>query len=204
MHIPDGLLSAPVSVGTYIAAAGAIGYSVKKLKNFPPEKIPLLGASAAAVFVAQMVNFPVMAGVSGHLLGGALVGILLGPYAGVLVMSAVLLVQALLFGDGGITALGANILTMGVIGPFLGYYLYKYAGRFKMIAAFVAGWLAVMLGAALASVFAGLSGTVPFGKFLTLMLTYHAVIGLIEGVLTVAILAALQKVERMEVAVDEG
>ena len=113
MHIPDGLLSMPVIVVTYAIMIAVVVYSAKKLKNLPENKIPLLGLFAAGIFAAQMVNFPIIGGVSGHLLGATLVAILLGPYAAVLVMTAVLIIQTLLFGDGGITALGANILNMG-------------------------------------------------------------------------------------------
>ncbi len=113
LHIPDGLLSMPVIVVTYAIMIAVVVYSAKKLKNLPENKIPLLGLFAAGIFAAQMVNFPIIGGVSGHLLGATLVAILLGPYAAVLVMTAVLIIQTLLFGDGGITALGANILNMG-------------------------------------------------------------------------------------------
>lgn len=117
MHIPDGLLSAPVIVITYAITVLAVLYASKKLRNFPEERIPpLLGLFAAGIFAAQMVNFPIIGGgVSGHLLGGAtLVAIILGPpHASVIVMTSVLLIQTLLFGDGGITAIGANILNMG-------------------------------------------------------------------------------------------
>ena len=121
MHIPDGLLSTPVTLATYLISGPAVYLAAKKMEKEDEEKIPLLGLAAAAIFVAQMVNFPVMSGVSGHLLGATLIAILFGPSASVLVMSSVLIIQTLLFGDGGITALGANILNMGIIGAFVGY-----------------------------------------------------------------------------------
>ena len=193
MHIPDGLLSTPVIAGTYLITAGTVLYASKKAKDIPEEKLPLLGLTAAAIFVAQMVNFPVMAGVSGHLLGAALVAILFGPYASVLVMTAVLIIQTFLFGDGGVTALGANIFNMGIIGAFVGYYTYHYLKKTgTYLASFLAGWISVMLGALAASIEIGISGIVPFVPFLTLMLTYHSVIGVIEGVLTMVLVKALQ------------
>lgn len=176
MHIPDGLLSTPVIVVTYAITILAVAYSSRKLKEMPEEKIPLLGLFAAGIFAAQMVNFPIIGGVSGHLLGATLVAVLLGPpYAAVIVMTSVLLIQTLLFGDGGITAIGANILNMGLIGAFIGYWVYS---RLKSIhegfAMGLAAWLSVVLGAALASVEIGLSHSLPFTKVLSLMVGYHA------------------------------
>ncbi|ASJ06744.1 energy-coupling factor ABC transporter permease [Thermococcus pacificus] len=193
MHIPDGLLSTPVIAVTYIITALAVGYSARKLKDFPEEKIPLLGLFAAGIFAAQMVNFPIIGGVSGHLLGATLVAILLGPYAAVMVMTAVLLIQTLLFGDGGITAIGANILNMGLIGAFIGYALYtKLKNINETLAMGLSAWLSVVLGAALASVEIGLSHSLPFLRVLTLMVGYHSIIGIGEAVLTVLIVHAVR------------
>ncbi len=201
MHIPDGLLSTPVIASTYLLTGATVLYASKKVKEeVDEERLPLLGLMAAGIFVAQMVNFPVMAGVSGHLLGASLVAILFGPYSAILVMTSVLIIQTFLFGDGGITALGANILNMGIISAFVGFYLYKWLSPInKTLASFAAGWISVELGALMASIEVGLSGIVPFLPFLKLMLTYHAVIGIIEGVLT-ALLVSLLYMEIRELS----
>ncbi|MFM7440684.1 MAG: energy-coupling factor ABC transporter permease, partial [Snowella sp.] len=126
LHIPDGFLSLPVSLVTGAFSLVLLIISLKQVeKDYQDRVVPLMGVCAAFVFAAQMINFPIPGGTSGHLLGGTLVGILLGPWAGSLVMTVVFIVQALLFQDGGLTALGANIFNMGLIGTFGGHYLYK-------------------------------------------------------------------------------
>lgn len=193
MHIPDGLLSVPMIIITYAITITGIVYSLRKLKNFPEDKIPLLGLFAAGVFAAQMVNFPIIGGVSGHLLGATLVAILLGPYATVLVMTAVLIIQTLLFGDGGITAIGANILNMGIVGAFLGYTVYlKLKTINESLAIGLASWLSVVVGATLTAIEIGLSKSLPFMKVLTLMISYHAIIGIGEAILTLFIIKAIK------------
>ncbi len=204
MHIPDGLLSAPVIVITYAITVLAVLYASKKLRNFPEERIPpLLGLFAAGIFAAQMVNFPIIGGVSGHLLGATLVAIILGPpHASVIVMTSVLLIQTLLFGDGGITAIGANILNMGLVGAFVGYGIYSRfrGGINETLATSLAAWFSVVLGAALASVEIGLSHSLPFLRVLALMVGYHSIIGIGEAVLTVLIVHAVRaKLPSMEV-----
>ncbi|MCO6041525.1 energy-coupling factor ABC transporter permease [Thermococcus alcaliphilus] len=193
MHIPDGLLSLPVIVVTYAVTIGILAYSLRKLKDFPEEKIPLLGLFAAGIFAAQMVNFPIIGGVSGHLLGAVLVAVLLGPYAAVLVMTTVLLIQTLLFGDGGITAIGANILNMGIVGAFVGYWIYSKLKNFnEAFGIALASWSAVVLGAFLTSIEIGISHSLPFGKVLGLMVGYHAVIGIGEALITLFVVNALK------------
>lgn len=193
MHIPDGLLSLPVALATYAITVAVVAYSLRKLRDFPEERIPLLGLLGAGGFAAQMGNFPIVGGVSGHLLGAVLLSVLVGPYAAVVVMSAVLLVQTLLFGDGGVTAIGANILNMGILGAFLGYWVYTRLKRVnELLAIGAASWLAVVLGAALASVEIGLSHSIPFTKVLTLMVGYHALIGVGEAVITLFVVNALR------------
>src|SRR4030043_1769745 len=126
MHIPDGFISTPVAAAGIAVAAGSVAYAVRATnKNMGEKQIPLMGVLAAFIFAAQMLNFPVIGGTSGHLIGAALAAILLGPWAGVLIMTCVLIVQCLVFQDGGLLALGANVLNMGIIAPFAGYYLYK-------------------------------------------------------------------------------
>ena len=121
MHIPDGFLNAATAVTTSVVSAGGIGYSVKRAnKKLGEAHVPLMGIMGAFIFAAQMLNFPVAGGTSGHLIGGALAAILLGPWAGTLIMACVLIVQCLVFQDGGITALGANIFNMGLCGQLRG------------------------------------------------------------------------------------
>ncbi|AEC52394.1 ABC-type cobalt transport system, CbiM permease component [Pyrococcus sp. NA2] len=193
MHIPDGLLSIKIAGITFIITLGVLAYSLRKLKEYPEERIPLLGLFAAGIFAAQMINFPIIGGVSGHLLGATLVAILLGPYPAVIVMTAVLIVQTFLFGDGGITALGANILNMGIVGAFIGYGIYsKLKPLNEQLAIGIASWCSVVLGAILASLEIGLSNTLPLFKVMTLMLGYHSIIGIGEAILTILIINAVR------------
>jgi cobalt/nickel transport system permease protein len=199
MHIPDGFLAPQVAVGTGVVAAGAVGYALRRADRTLDERaVPLLGVTGAFVFAAQMLNFPVAGGTSGHFLGAALAAVLLGPWTACLVLAVVLGMQAFVFADGGVTALGANILNMGVVGG-LGAGLVLAAGRRVLPGtqtAFlglvgIAAWLAVMAGAAATAVELGLSGTVPLGTVLPAMLGVHAVIGAGEAVITVAAVSAV-------------
>jgi cobalt/nickel transport system permease protein len=152
-----------------------------------------MGVCAAFIFAAQMINFPIPGGTSGHLLGGTLAGVLLGPWAGSLVMAVVFIVQAFLFQDGGITVLGANITNMGLIGTFGGYYLYRtirYAlGRDTWrgigIGTAVAAWTSVVVASIVVAIQLALSGTVPLGVALTAMAFWHVLIAIGEAVITV-------------------
>ena len=126
MHIPDGFINAGVSAAAGVVSAGGIGYSLVKAKETLSEKLaPMAGLVAAFIFAVQMLNFPVAAGTSGHLLGGCLAAILVGPYAGAVAVAVVLVVQALLFADGGLTALGLNVLNMALITSFGGYAIFR-------------------------------------------------------------------------------
>jgi len=164
-----------------------------------PEKIPVMGVAGAFVFAAQMINFPVVGGTSGHLLGAALVAILLGPWAAVLVMTAVLVIQCFVFQDGGALALGANVLNMGLVGVLLGYATYASVGKIsrrvsvRYVASFLAAWVAVMAGAFLCSWELIISGTAAPQVVLPAMLGVHALIGAGEGVITVAALALVSR-----------
>jgi cobalt/nickel transport system permease protein len=196
MHIPDGFLSPEVAVVTGVAAAGAVAIGLRRAEaTLDERRVPLLGVTAAFVFAAQMLNFPVAGGTSGHFLGAALAAILLGPWAASVVLAVVLGVQALLFADGGITALGANVLNMGVIGGLGAGAVMRLAPRHSrgafLAAAAVAAWLAVMAGAAATAVQLAVSGTVPLGTVLPAMLGVHAVIGAGEAVITVAAVSAV-------------
>ena len=194
LHIPDGFLSPSVSLFTWIIAVVLIGFSLKKVRGHYAERaVPLMGVCAAFIFAAQMINFPIPGGTSGHLLGGTLAGVLLGPWAGSLVMAVVFIVQALFFQDGGLTVLGANIVNMGLIGTFGGYYLYLgirkafgfHRWRSMAIAVAVAAWTSVVVAALACALQLALSGTVPPLVALFAMLSWHILIGIGEAVITV-------------------
>jgi cobalt/nickel transport system permease protein len=200
MHAPDGFLSVPVAVVLWAVAALAIVVSVQRTGRTLDERaVPLMGVTAAFIFAAQMINFPVVGGTSGHMLGAVLAAILLGPWAATLVMASVVAVQGLLFGDGGLLAMGANIVNMGVIGTMGGYAIYRGLcvllggeGRGRLPAAGLAAWSAVMLGAAATSFELALSGTSPLVVVLPAMLGTHALIGIGEAVVTMAALALIR------------
>lgn len=198
MHIPDGYLSLPVSLVTGIIAIALITLSLNRVQSEYKERtVPLMGVSAAFIFAAQMVNFPIIGGTSGHLLGGTLAGILLGPWAGSLVMSVVFIVQSVMFQDGGLTALGANITIMGLIGTFGGYYLYQFLrtliGRNTWsgmsIGTAIASWTSVVVAAGLCALMLALSDTVPLAVGLTAMLSWHFMIGIGEAFITLAVIS---------------
>jgi cobalt/nickel transport system permease protein len=199
MHIPDGFLSNEVAAAAAVPAIAAVAVGLRKATTELDEKrVPLLGVTAAFIFAVQMLNFPVAGGTSGHLLGAALAAILLGPWLACVVMAVVLTAQAFIFADGGITALGANILNMGVIGAlFVGFgmiWALKLLppGRGCYLGATaVASWLAVMLGALATSVELGLSDTIPLSTVLPAMLGVHSLIGIGEAVITVAAVSAV-------------
>jgi cobalt/nickel transport system permease protein len=194
LHIPDGFLSFVVSIICWVISAITISVAVSRSnKSLGERQIPLMGIMAAFIFAAQMINFPVAGGTSGHLLGGALAAITLGPWAGMLVMTAVIAVQALLFQDGGLLVMGANILNMGLITAAIGYGLYRSvsSGRsrtLKLTVAGIAAWLSVMAGALFTSLQLWLSGTSQLQIVIPAMLTVHALIGLGEALITVAAL----------------
>lgn len=194
MHIPDGFLNLPVIFVTWVIAIGLIALALSRSQaEYQERAVPLMGVCAAFIFAAQMINFPIPGGTSGHLLGGTLAGALLGPWAGSLVMVAVFIVQAVLFQDGGLTVLGANIFNMGLIGTFAGYYLYKAIrfaiGRNKLsgmvTGAAVAAWTSVIVGSLLCAIELAISGTVPLTVALAAMATWHVIIGIGEAAITV-------------------
>jgi cobalt/nickel transport system permease protein len=190
----------PVAVALWAVAGMAIIVSVRRAGRTLDERaVPLMGVSAAFIFAAQMINFPVVGGTSGHLLGAVLAAILLGPWAGTLVMASVIAVQGLLFGDGGLLAMGANIVNMGLVGTVGGYAIYRGLclvlggeDRARLPAAGLAAWCAVMLGAAAASFELALSGTSTLAVVLPAMLGTHALIGIGEAVVTMAALALIR------------
>ena len=193
LHIPDGFLSFIVSILCWAITAITISVAVSRSNKLLGERqIPLMGVMAAFIFAAQMINFPVAGGTSGHLLGGALAAITLGPWAGMLVMTAVIAVQALLFQDGGLLVMGANILNMGLITAAIGYGLYRSVSTgnrtLKLAVAGIAAWLSVMAGALFTSLQLWLSGTSQLQIVIPAMLGVHALIGLGEAFITVAAL----------------
>lgn len=198
MHIPDGFLSIVISIICWIATAGVIGLAISKTnKSLGEKQIPLMGVMAAFIFAAQMINFPVAGGTSGHLLGGALAAIVLGPWAGMLVMTSVIAVQALLFQDGGLVVMGANILNMGLVTTVVGYGLYRssvsQSKSVKLTIAGVAAWLSVMTGALFTALELWLSGTSGLQIVIPAMLGVHALIGLGEALITVSALGFIMQ-----------
>jgi cobalt/nickel transport system permease protein len=200
-HIPDGFLSTTVSVTTLASAAAVTAYAARRAGDGLEERAgPTLGLATAAVFAAQAVNFPVVAGTSGHLLGGVLVAVMFGPWAGYLVLTGVLIVQALVFADGGLTALGANVLNIAGVGALFGYGLYRAlvallgAGtRCRALAAAGAAYSATVVTGAAVGLELGLSAIAPTRLAMAAMASVHAVMGLVEGTLTGLIVWALAR-----------
>src|SRR3954453_15697333 len=199
MHIPDGFLSGQVALVAAVPAVAAVAWGLRSAdRSLDDSRAPLLGVVAAFVFAVQMLNFPVAGGTSGHVLGATLAAVLLGPWIACLVMAVVVTTQAFAFADGGVTALGANVLNMGVVGALLAGWTVAAAVRvlspqrplyLAVVAA--ASWVAVMAGAAATSVELALSGTVPLGTVLPAMLAVHALIGVGEAAITVAAVNAV-------------
>jgi len=196
MHIPDGMLSPQVWVPLAGASAVAVGLAARKAREQLEEKqIPVAGVLGAFVFAAQMINFPVLAGTTGHLVGAALVTVLLGPWLAILVMSCVLIAQCLVFQDGGLTALGANIFNMALLGCAVTAVVQRAARglvggyRGDVAAGVVGAWLAVFLGAIACALELVASGRFPLRESLIAMGGVHAIIGAFEGTITAVALA---------------
>jgi cobalt/nickel transport system permease protein len=195
VHIPDGFLD-PVTAGvTYLVS---IAYAVYAFRRLRAEKgrVELVTPLAAGIFAAQMLNWPLPGGTSLHFVGGALSGILLGPWLGFLPMFLVLLVQCLLFHDGGITALGANLLNMAIIDVLAGYAVYKLVPqRYKVFGAFLGGWLGITLAGLACGVEIGVSSQLPYGLAVTVpvMAGWHAALGIVEGAITAAVVSYISR-----------
>lgn len=194
LHIPDGFLSFVVSAICWAISVLILSIAISRTnKSLGEKQVPLMGVMAAFIFAAQMINFPVAGGTSGHLLGGALAAIVLGPWAAMLVMTAVIAVQSLLFQDGGLLVMGANILNMGILTSVIGYGLYRAVlgkpQRVKLAVAGLAAWLSVMTGALATALQLWLSGTSHLQTVTLAMLGVHALIGMGEALITVAALA---------------
>ncbi|MFD4914518.1 energy-coupling factor ABC transporter permease [Streptomyces virginiae] len=201
MHVPDGFINAPVSVAAGVVAAAAVAVSLRGARRELDERTaPLAGLVAAFIFAVQMLNFPVAAGTSGHLLGGALAAILVGPYTGVLCVSVVLLMQGILFADGGLTALGVNITVMGVVTVVVAHAIFRgllrilpSTRRSVTVAAFTGALLSVPAAAAAFTAVYAIGGTtdVPIGKVITAMVGVHVLIGIGEAAITAATVGAV-------------
>ncbi|NEC04016.1 energy-coupling factor ABC transporter permease [Streptomyces sp. SID7909] len=201
MHVPDGFINAPVSAVAGVVAAGAVAVSLRGARRELNERTaPLAGLVAAFIFAVQMLNFPVAAGTSGHLLGGALAAILVGPYTGVLCISVVLLMQGILFADGGLTALGVNVLDMGIVTTVVAYALFRglvgvlpRTRRSMTAASFVAALVSVPAAACAFTLMYWIGGTtdIPIGKVFTAMVGVHVLIGIGEAVITALTVGAV-------------
>jgi cobalt/nickel transport system permease protein len=195
MHLPDHYLSPEICVASAAAAASglAVGFWRFRGQSKPPATV--FATAAAGIFAAQMVNFPVGGGTSGHLIGATLAAVLLGVWPAMVLMTVVLAVQCLLFADGGMAALGANILNMAVIAPFVGWNVYRLANGARtslprqMIAGALAAWASVVAAAAACSFELAASGTKPLGETLAAMISVHAIIGLGEALITAGVIA---------------
>jgi cobalt/nickel transport system permease protein len=197
MHIPDGFINAPTAVATGVVAAGTVAYALRDARErLGDRQVPLVALTGAFIFAVQMLNFPVAAGTSGHLIGGALAAILLGPWVGALVLAIVLLIQALFFGDGGITALGANITLMGLVAGTGGYYLFRVLAAVLpksrsgfLTATAVTSWATVVVASMVCAVFLMLNDF-PEQTFAA-MVGLHALIGIGEAVITTIVVGAV-------------
>lgn len=196
MHIPDGFLDTKTWITATAASGVAITYAVKKANKELEEKDPpLMGVLAAFIFAAQMINFPVAGGTSGHFVGGALATILLGPWKAMLAMSSVIVIQAFLFGDGGISTLGANIFNMAILAPSAAYLIYGLLRRFSMpTAAFTAGLVSTVLTALAVALELFVSGTSPLAVTASLMTGWHLLIGIGEGLITATTIGYLARI----------
>jgi cobalt/nickel transport system permease protein len=200
MHIPDGFLDTKTAVATAGLAVTGLGVALRAARrHLPPRRVPLLGLAGAFIFAAQMINFPVAGGTSGHLIGAVLVGALLGPSAAVIVISTVLIVQCLMFADGGISALGANIFNMAVVSGVGGWGVYALVKRVVkglfgcVMAAAFAGWCGTVLAAVTCAGELSVSQTVRWSVALPAMAGIHMLIGIGEGLITALILAGIAR-----------
>jgi cobalt/nickel transport system permease protein len=194
LHIPDGFLSTAVSLLCWAASIMLLVVAVRKAQaDYDERLIPTAGVLAAFIFAAQMLNFPVAGGTSGHLIGAALAFIVLGPWLGLLVMTAVIALQALLFQDGGLIVMGANILVMGIVPGFAGYGIYRLVAnrsqRVKLAAAGGGAWLSIVAASLVTALLLAFSGTANLELVVPVMVGVHMLIGMGEALVTMAALA---------------
>ncbi len=201
LHIPDGFLNLPVALLGWLLMLVMVWLALRQTRDqLGQRQIPLMGILAAFIFAAQMINFPVAGGTSGHLLGGVLAAVLLGPWGAVLVMTSVIGVQALLFQDGGLLALGFNVVNMGILTAFIGYAVYGWiraalggTRAASLIGVAVGAWVGVEAAALATSLELALSGTSPLGVALPAMVGVHALIGIGEALISVGAVAFIQQ-----------
>lgn len=212
MHIPDGFLSVLVSIIFWIISVVLIGIALKKTSNtLGDRQVPLMGVLAAAIFAGQMLNFSVTAGTSGHLLGAAIAVVLLGPWPALLVMTSVVSIQALLFQDGGILALGSNIFNMAVVGVFVAYAVFTLINRVLrnqkwgiFMSGFFAAWGSIFIASLSCSLQLAASGTSPANIVVPAMVAIHALIGIGEGLITAGALAFIHATSKGLLKVNES
>lgn len=204
MHIPDGFLSVQVSIILWLVTMGVIGYAIKRVSaDLGERQVPVMGVLAAAIFAGQMLNFAVAGGTSGHLIGAAIATMLLGPWASMLVLTCVISIQALLFQDGGLLALGANIFNMAIVGVTVAYMVFRTVRRLTrdqswsiFAGGFLAAWMSVEVAALGTALELSLSGTSPANIAIPAMGSVHALIGIGEGMITVGALAFIRASRR--------
>jgi cobalt/nickel transport system permease protein len=210
VHIPDGMLEARTWIPAWLGSAGVLAYGIRRVRQTLSDgTIVMMAVMAALIFALQMLNFPVAGGTSGHFAGGAAAAIVLGLWPAMLVMAAVLTVQALFFADGGITALGANMLTLAVVAPLVGWGVHRAIMRFgqsrtlRLGASFAAAWMSCVSAALVAGLMLWLSARAPLGAALGAMGFWHALIGLGEGAITAGLVGYLLAV-RPDLLADAG
>ena len=200
MHVPDGFLDAKTVIATASLSCAGVGLALRHARqHLPPRRVPLMGLAAAFVFAAQMLNFPVAGGTSGHLIGATLAAVLLGPGPGVIVITSVLIVQSLLFADGGILSLGANVLNMAIVGGAGGYLVYRavqamFKGqRGRLLAAAFAAWCSVVMASLACAIELFLSGVGKWSLVFPAMANIHMLIGVGEAIITALVLASIAR-----------
>jgi len=204
MHIPDGFLSTLVAVVFWGISALVVAYALRRVgRDLGERQVPLMGVLAAAIFAGQMLNFSITGGTSGHLLGAALATILLGPWAAIIVLTSVVSIQALIFQDGGLLSMGANLFNMAVIGVTVSYFVYTSVQKLErgrswgiFVGGFAAAWLSIVVAALSAALQLALSGTSPANISVPAMGGIHMLIGIGEGLITVGALAFLYAARR--------
>lgn len=199
MHIPDGFLSIALAVFLWIVSIAVVAFALRIVgKDLGERQVPEMGVLAAVIFAGQMLNFPVAGGTSGHLIGAALATILLGPWASIIILTCVVSIQALIFQDGGLLALGGNIFFMGIVATMVTYFMYQSVQRIAngktwgfFVGGFLGAWLSVLVASIGVALALGLSGTSPLAVALPTMAGIHVFIGIGEGLITAGALAFL-------------
>ncbi|WP_293445149.1 cobalt transporter CbiM [Persephonella sp.] len=209
MHIPDGYLSPATYISSYATAVPLFAYGIKKLKeNLDDKTLPLISSLTALSFLVMMINIPIPGGTSGHAIGAAAISILTNPWIGFISLSLVLLIQAIIFGDGGITAWAVNSLSMGFVASFTAYFSYRFLSGFNRgFALFFSGWISAVVSSLVIAVFLGIQPMIahtpdgkplffPFGLEITvpaLVLSHMVYFGIVEGVYTFVVVRFIQK-----------